>query len=199
MNTQTNWLTLPQAAQKMGIRAHSLSNWLAKHKDIQDQYVTKTGSKELTGRKCYLLREDALVVIATMKGNFQGNRKKSSDVMFSQEGKKRFAEKALQNIQVEGLMLKTAQILEQLNARVEKLEKREPEKKEEKQLLLSAPNASDTFRKLLNSRIRDFAAKNHAVYNDLWRTLYEEFRQKTKFDLRLLARERQCDPLDVAQ
>jgi len=197
MNTQTNWLTIKQAAQKLDMAPKSLHDWLRKHAEVRDQYVTKLGSRELTGRQCSLINENGIVFIASMRGNFQGNAKRLGHQDFS-EGKRKIVETALSNIQQESLMLQTARILEQLNTRIERLEKNLiSERKEPKQL--EAPRTFDALRPLLNIRVNEYAKKTGAEHRNLWNILYYQFFKQTGIDLKAIATGRGVEPLDVAQ
>lgn len=187
-------ISLKDAAEKMGITAHSLNDWLNHHKDVKGTYCVLDKNQKGTGRKKILIHKEALLVIANMKDSFRGNNKKSGNQTLLQDGKEQLAAFAIDKASVETILFQTAKIVERLQDRVEKLEGAEPIKQ-----LPGKAELHDPLRPLLVMLVNDYARATGAEYRDLWSLLYRTYWRTYGVDLRERAIGAGLNPLDFAE
>lgn len=190
-------ITLQQAGERLGITAHSLNDWLNKHKEIKDQYCFFDPHQSGRGRKKILIRDEALLAIANVKDTFRGNSKKDGNQLLLKQGKTKMAEYVAAKSSTESILLQTAKILQQLEARVEKLE--DGHKPEEPKQLPIRIESHDSLRPLLSMRINEYAKATGAEYRDLWNLLYSRFNKEVGVNLKEKAVEQGLEPLDIAE
>lgn len=168
-----NWLTLEEAAQKIGITYSAMIKLLNKptYQSIKEnpQYMTKM---RIGKKRKFVINSQGLVVLTTMKDGSRSNQHEDKKELSSllHEGKKNVAEKAMipSNYMDDPVI---AMRIEQMQ-----VEKRVTGVEKELQRIkgiIESPHLTKGQRDRLNERVRYLAKEAGIGYSEIWTALHK--------------------------
>jgi len=190
-------VSLPEAADQLGIARSSFNRWINNHQEIKEEYCFKTNYKG--GRRRIVIKLIALPIIANMKDI--GGRRKSASTAQIQKGKKKIAKIAIEKGSTEKKMEWLYKTVCELRNDVLELKHSKQPKQIEKKNPLALPMAKEepppiSHRAMINQRLRKFAQENEFEYFVPWGRLYEEIYYRYSINVRAKAKARNLKPID---